>query len=138
MKVEEKFLIAESHIHCIYWYRQADWAMANSIHRQCLCRTPPGPNHQLTQLAPHIHDARNSTRNGCMENKRNLWSVEMQNRARSYQKLAPGFMQIPSGFPCLFDAFCLLSVRSPVPAAIFLTAILFTIPPKIITVTKRN
>ena len=50
----------------------------------------------------------------------------MQNRVRSNKELAPGFMQIPSGFPCLLVAFCLLSVRSPVPAAIFLTAILFT------------
>ena len=50
----------------------------------------------------------------------------MENRARSNQKLAPDLMQIPSGFPCLLIAFCLLSVRSPVPAAVFLTAVLFT------------
>ena len=50
----------------------------------------------------------------------------MQKRARSNQKLLPDLMQIPSGFPCVLVAFCLLSVWSPVPAAVFLTAVLST------------
>ena len=50
----------------------------------------------------------------------------MQNRARSNQKVAPDLVQIPSGFPCVLVAFCLLSVWSRVPAVVFLTAVLLT------------
>ena len=39
----------------------------------------------------------------------------MQNRARSNQKLAPDFMQIPSGFPYLLVAFLIAQCQVPCP-----------------------